>query len=74
LIAAKVFLCSGMRSLLALIIATLSMPLVSCTTDPDLDPKPTTPETTSRRVPWNQPVTGQGGGAFGAMPNQQLRR
>lgn len=47
---------------------------VGCATDPDLDPEPNMPESASTPLPWNRPVPGQGGGAFGAMPNQQFRR
>lgn len=63
-----------MRLFVLLALAPLLLPLSSCTTDPDLDPQPTSPESTSSQNPWNRPVAGQGGGAFGAMPNQQMRR
>ncbi len=65
----------GMRLFVILAIVPLCLPLVSCnTTDPDLDPQPTQPQSASDPKPWNRPVSGQGGGAFGAMPNQRLRR
>ncbi|MCH7224575.1 hypothetical protein [Haloferula sp. A504] len=63
-----------MRLLVALAIASLGMPFVSCTTDPDLDPQPTKPPSASSQLPHNRPVAGQGAGQFGALPNQQLRR
>ncbi|BCX46485.1 hypothetical protein HAHE_03930 [Haloferula helveola] len=60
----------GLLSVLGLILA-----LGSCTTsDPDLDPKPTTPQSSSSQNPWNRPISGQGGGAIGgALPNQMRR-
>lgn len=60
--------------LLAAVVA-LGLPLASCAPrDPDLDPQPTRPESSSDPKPWNRPVPGQGGGALGTLPNQQLRR
>lgn len=65
---------SDMRLLLSLALLVGTLPMVSCATrDPDLDPQSSSPESTSRRIPWNSPVAGQGGGALGALPQQQRR-
>lgn len=64
-----------MRYLLLAAAASLVLPLVSCAEkDPDLDPQPTRPQSASDPKPWNRPVSGQGGGALGTLPNQRLRR
>lgn len=42
--------------------------------DPELNPEPTQPPTSSRQLPWNTPQPGQGGGQLGTLPNQRLRR
>lgn len=71
--AAEVFLASGMRPAMLVLLA-LPFVLLSCApSDPDLDPRATTPESTSRQTPWNQPIPGQGGGAFGALPQEPRR-
>lgn len=63
-----------MRILLALALLLGTLPMVSCTTnDPDLDPRSSKPESTSRQIPWNSPISGQGGGALGNLPQQQRR-
>lgn len=72
--AAEVLLVSGMRFVF---LAMLSLPfavLSSCASkDPDMNPQPTVPEASSRQTPWNQPIPGQGGGAFGALPQEPRR-
>ena len=65
---------TSMRSLLALALLFGTLPMVSCTTnDPDLNPQSSAPDSSSRRIPWNSPVAGQGGGALGSLPQQQRR-
>jgi hypothetical protein len=61
-------------TLLACLALTFGFVPACATKDPDLEPESKLPETESTRLPWNRPVPGQGGGAFGAMPNQRLRR
>ena len=56
------------------IFSSLLMLSACGTKDPDLDPQPTTPDSTSRQLPWNSPIPGQGGGALGNLPNQRERR
>jgi hypothetical protein len=63
-----------MKLLLALVLLVGTLPMVSCVNkDPDLDPQSRTPDTTSRQIPWNTPVSGQGGGPLGNLPQQQRR-
>lgn len=63
-----------MRTALLLASSLLVLPFVSCAPkDPDLDPQPTMPESTSRQTPWNKPISGQGGGNMGALPQQPRR-
>ncbi len=53
---------------------TTVLPLVSCTTgDEEEERKPVGPPSQSSQIPWNRPVPGQGGGAFGALPQQPRR-
>jgi hypothetical protein len=46
--------------------------LASCASEPEKKPVPPTTETS--RIPWNQPLPGQGQGQFGMMPQNQYRR
>ena len=36
--------------------------------------KPVGPVSETSRIPWNQPVAGQGGGQFSMLPQNQYRR
>ena len=40
----------------------------------EAEKKPVGPTTNTSRIPWNQPVPGQGQGQFGMMPQNQYRR
>ncbi len=64
-----------MRPMLLAIVSAGFLPLASCITpeDPDLDPKPTMPESNLDQKPRNTPVPGQGGGALGVLPQQPRR-
>ncbi|WP_035612355.1 hypothetical protein [Haloferula sp. BvORR071] len=65
-----------MRFLLAtVILATTVLPLSSCKTGDEEEQtrKAVPPPNTSSQIPWNKPVPGQGGGAFGALPNTPRR-
>ncbi|WP_353565143.1 hypothetical protein [Haloferula sargassicola] len=62
-----------MRPLLVLLLAAFTLPLVSCMKDPDLDPQPKTPPTSSSQLPFNRPISGQGGGQMSAMPMEPRR-
>ena len=65
---------TAMRTLLALAVMIGTLPLMSCAgEDPDLNPQSQTPGSDSRRIPWNSPISGQGGGAMGNLPQQQRR-
>ena len=44
----------------------------SCAEAPEK--KPVGPASETSRIPWNQPVAGQGQGQFGMMPQNQYRR
>jgi hypothetical protein len=46
--------------------------LASCASEPEKKPVP--PTTDTSRIPWNQPLPGQGQGQFGMMPQNQYRR
>jgi len=60
----------------ALLVAAATVPVVffltSCAGEPEKKPVP--PTTDTSRIPWNQPVPGQGQGQFGMMPQNQYRR
>ena len=63
-----------MRAFLAISLIASGLGLVSCTTnDPDLNPQATVPDSDTRKIPWNAPISGQGGGALGNLPQQQRR-
>lgn len=62
-----------MRLLLLTALLPLMFGATSCTSDPDLDPQPKTPPTATRQNPWNTPISGQGGGAMGALPKTPRR-
>ncbi len=54
------------------ILAIVASCFVSCT---DQEPKKQLgPVSQSSQLPWNMPQKGQGGGALGAMPQNQHRR
>jgi hypothetical protein len=61
----------GMRMFLAALALAAFLP--SCATDEEEEVKPVGPPSTSSQIPWNKPVPGQGGGAFGALPQQPRR-
>ncbi len=61
-----------MRFALAAFVLSGILPLASCTTE-EKERKPVPPQSTSSQLPWNKPVAGQGGGAFGALPNKPRR-
>jgi len=60
-----------MRKFLAAALLAAFIP--SCATEDDEDRKPVGPPSSSSQLPWNKPVPGQGGGAFGALPQQPRR-
>jgi hypothetical protein len=61
-----------MRMIFATVV--LSAVLTSCATeDEEESRKPVGPPSSSSQLPWNKPVPGQGGGAFGALPQQPRR-
>ncbi|MGE9269862.1 MAG: hypothetical protein ACQKBU_03590 [Verrucomicrobiales bacterium] len=63
-----------MRTLLILVLPFITLPMFSCAeSDPDLNPQSSTPASSSRKVPWNTPISGQGGGPLGNLPQQERR-
>ncbi len=60
-----------MRTILAAVVLAAFLP--SCATKEEEVRKPAGPASASRQLPWNTPVPGQGGGAFGALPQQPRR-
>ncbi len=62
-----------MRFALAAFVLSVVLPLASCTTGEEEERKPVPPQSSSSQLPWNKPVPGQGGGAFGALPKQPRR-
>ena len=63
-----------MRKLPTLVLALIALSLNSCMTDEEKEERGLNgPTTTSDTKPWSQPVPGQGGGAFGALPKQERR-
>jgi hypothetical protein len=50
----------------------LSAFLCSCATE-EPEKKPVPPASSSSKTAWNKPVSGQGGGAFSALPQQPRR-
>jgi hypothetical protein len=70
--AAEAFLCWAMRMTFAALVLAAFLP--SCATEDDEESrKPVGPQSTSSQLPWNLPKPGQGGGAFGALPQQPRR-
>lgn len=64
-----------MNRLRAYLLAAAFFPavtLVSCANE--AEKKPVGPSTATSRIPWNQPVPGQGQGQFGMLPQNQYRR
>ncbi len=63
-----------MKLNITLLIATLLTGFVfsSCAKEPEK--KPVGPVSETSRIPWNTPVSGQGQGQFGMMPQNQYRR
>jgi hypothetical protein len=59
-----------MRMILAAVVLAAFLP--SCATQEE-ERKPVPPPNTSSQIPWNKPQAGQGGGAFGALPQQPRR-
>ncbi|MCW1886109.1 hypothetical protein OKA04_15325 [Luteolibacter flavescens] len=59
-----------MRLTLAAIVLAVLSP--SCA-EKETTRKPVPPPSSSSQLPWNKPVAGQGGGAFGALPQQPRR-
>ncbi|MEK7953158.1 hypothetical protein [Luteolibacter soli] len=61
-----------MRLILAAVAVALLSP--SCVDkEEETGHKPVPPPSTSSKIPWNKPQAGQGGGAFGALPQQPRR-
>jgi hypothetical protein len=61
-----------MRPLLLIASVLVVVPsLVSCV---EPEKKPVGPQSSSSQMPWNTPVSGQGQGQFGMMPQNQMRR
>ncbi|HEY1122997.1 MAG TPA: hypothetical protein VGE67_15400 [Haloferula sp.] len=59
-----------MRLILAAVAVAVLSP--SCA-EKETERKPVPPPSSSSSIPWNKPVAGQGGGAFGALPQQPRR-
>jgi hypothetical protein len=59
-----------MRKILAAFLLAAFIP--SCATEEE-ERKPVPPPSSSSQIPWNKPQPGQGGGAFGALPQQPRR-
>ncbi|WP_193212531.1 hypothetical protein [Luteolibacter marinus] len=63
-----------MRLIFTALSFTAILSVCSCTTgDEENERKPVPPQSSSSQIPWNKPVPGQGGGAFGALPQQPRR-
>ncbi|MEP4078554.1 hypothetical protein [Haloferula sp.] len=63
-----------MRTIILALTTLAFLPICSCTTeDPDLNPQPVVPPSSSNQKAWNEPIPGQGGGALGMMPQQPRR-
>ncbi|MDB6080501.1 MAG: hypothetical protein JWO82_4248 [Akkermansiaceae bacterium] len=69
------FMVRGMRRRSAAALVLAILPLASCVTpkDPDDKRKPVGPESDTSKIPWNQPISGQGGGILSAMPKTPRR-
>ena len=57
---------------LSLAAALIGLGLSSCADEPEKKPVPPTSDTSL--IPWNAPISGQGQGQFGVMPQNQYRR
>jgi len=60
-----------MRLILAAVAVAVLSP--SCADKEETGRKPVPPPSSSSQIPWNKPQPGQGGGAFGALPQQPRR-
>ncbi len=61
------------QSSLTLLLATfMSLALSSCVTKEEK--KPVGPVSQTSKIPWNSPISGQGQGQFGVLPQNQYRR
>jgi len=56
-----------------LILAAAAIAVLSPSCADEKERKPVPPKSESSNIPWNQPRSGQGGGAFGALPQQPRR-
>jgi hypothetical protein len=56
-----------------LILAAAAIAVLSPSCADEKERKPVPPPSTSSSIPWNKPQAGQGGGAFGALPQQPRR-
>jgi hypothetical protein len=62
-----------MKRKLALSLATVALALgLSACVEPEK--KPVGPMSDTSKIPWNAPVSGQGQGQMGMMPQNQYRR
>jgi len=55
-----------------LMASAIALMLGSCAGDAER--KPVGPTTKTSRIPWNQPIAGQGQGQMGMLPQSQYRR
>lgn len=63
-----------MRSLILAIAGFGFLSISACTTDdPDLNPQSSVPPSERNKKAWSQPISGQGGGALGALPDRPRR-
>lgn len=61
-------------TLTAVLAGLVACSLSSCMTEEEKEERGVYgPTSESRSIPWNEPIPGQGGGAFGALPNQPRR-
>lgn len=52
----------------------LGFALGMCSCAKESERKPVGPVSETSKIPWNQPVAGQGQGQFGMLPGSQYRR
>lgn len=68
------FYVPAMRSLTVFAALAAVIVLPSCGVSKEKEKKPVGPQSSANRMPWNTPVTGQGGGQMGMMPQMNQRR
>lgn len=61
-----------MKTVCIIMAAAATLVFTACVDQPEK--KPTGPVSETSAIPWNSPISGQGQGQFGVLPQNQYRR